>query len=123
MYIDKHEHKLRIWIPTVRAIFRPSIYPTDVNNLSAVSGAVNLNTVQNLEFLEYSSYGYSHKTVLKSKLMRIELSNRKWHFLRLLCIARLPTITVFIRHSIFEIDDVLCIILDYFYDYIRICML
>ena len=37
--------------------------------------------------------------------MRIELSNREWTFLRLLCIARLPTITVIVRYTIFEVDN------------------
>ena len=49
--------------------------------------------------------------------MQIELSNCEWPFLRLLCSAQLPTITVIVRYTIFELVDVGCIALDVFYDY------
>ena len=58
----------------------------------------------------------------QSKLMRIELSNREWPFVWLLCRVWLPTFTVIVRYSIFEVDDVWCIVHDFFDNYIRICM-
>ena len=39
-------------------------------------------------------------TCVATKLMRIELSNREWPYLRLSTIVRLPTITVIVRYSI-----------------------
>ena len=46
------------------------------------------------------------------KLMRIELRNHEWPFLRLLCSPRLVTITVIVPYSIFEMVDARCIALD-----------
>ena len=46
------------------------------------------------------------------KLMRIKLSNRKWHYLQILDCARLPTITIIVRYMKSEIDDAGCIVAD-----------
>ena len=49
---------------------------------------------------------------IKSKLMRTELSNPEWPFLRLLDCFWLPKITVIVRYMISEIDDAWCIVAD-----------
>ena len=50
--------------------------------------------------------------LLQNKLMQIELSNRKWSFLRLLSPPRIVTIIVIVPHPIFEIFDARCIDLE-----------
>ena len=45
-------------------------------------------------------------TDVYTKLMQIELTNREWPFLRLLCSAQLPMITVIVPNTIFKVDDV-----------------
>ena len=59
---------------------------------------------------------YNYHTMVSdlhtTKLMRIELSNREWSFLRLLSPPRIVTIIVIVPHPIFEIVDARCIDLE-----------